>query len=410
MDIKTESLTIYEYDEKNRRTKELYTNTTVRLIDGVVVKDETTSRETVLTYPESTHYSVETTHTVVKDGVSETHNKFEMYLDDEYRKLMRFTTDGNDAYAHLVSCVYDEHDRVISCETCMKNNIIEKEEYSYCDDGSYTLSKTYKKEGNVFRVSRTTFDKNNEVIKHEYGCTEYSNTNLRLIEYYEGTDIKKKETQILSDCSFDYVTYYNKNGNVIAEYRIYKHINGADAIECMDRYEYDDKGRILYHISREGMSINTYDVIENGVIKDTYIDYIEGPDMTLELDTMTIEEYSINDTERKNTLKRTEYDGFLVCVSESKFDTNEDGDEVITTITTNKFIKPNKLNRNEEKKIVTTTTKNKTSIKTNVDEYSIDGKLLFTNISNNEFNSIGLPIRCENISNRYDVSDSYFVI
>ena len=410
MDIKTESLTIYEYDEKNRRTKELYTNNTVRFIDGVVVKDETTSRETVLTYPESTHYSVETTHTVVKDGVSETHNKFEMYLDDEYRKLMRFTTDVNDAYAHLVSCVYDEHDRVISRETCMKNNIIEKEEFSYCDDGSYIVSKTYKKEGNVFRVSRTTFDKNNEVIKHEYGSTEYSNTNLRHIEYYEGTDIKKKETQILSDCSFDYVTHYNKNGNVIAEYRIYKYINGADAIECMDRYEYDDKGRILYHISREGMTINSYDIIENGVIKDTYIDYIEGPDMTLELDTMTIEEYSIYDTERKNILKRTEYDGFLICVSESKLGINENGDEVITTITTNKFIKPNKLNRNEEKKIVTTTTKNKTSIKTSVEEYSIDGKLLFTNISINEFNSIGLPIRCENISNRYDVSDSYFVI
>lgn len=409
MDIKTKTLTIYEYDEKNRRTKELFTNNTVRLIDGVVVKDETTSRETVLTYPETTHYSVETTHTVVKDGASETHNKFEMYLDNDYRKLMRFTTDENDAYAHLVSCVYDEHDRVISRETCMQNNITEKEEYSYCDDGSYIVAKTYKKEGNVFRVSRTTLDKNNEVIKHEYGCTEYSNTNLRHIEYYEGTDIKKKETKILSDCSFDYVTYYDKNGNVIADYRIYKHINGADAIECMDRYEYDDKGRILYHISREGMSVNSYDVIENGVIKDTYIDYIEGPDMTLELDTMTIEEYSIDDTERKNTLKRTEYDGFLVCVSESKFDTNEDGDEVVTNITTHKFIKPSKLN-NEEKRVVTTTTKNKTSIKTNVEEYSIDGKLLFTNSFSNEFNSIGLPIRCENISNRYDVSDDYFII
>lgn len=410
MDIRTGALTKYEYDDKNRKTKELFINNTVRMICNEVVKEETTSYETILTYPDSTHYSVETTHTVVKDGVSKTYNKFEMYLDDEYRKLMRYTTDENDAYAHLVSCVYDEHDRVISRETCMKNNIIEKEEYSYCDDGSYIVAKTYKKEGNVFRVSRTTFDKNNEVIKHEYGCAEYSNTNLRHIEYYEGTDIKKKETQILSDCSFDYVTHYDKNGNVIAEYRIYKYINGADAIECMDRYEYDDKGRILYHISREGMSVNSYDVIENGVIKDTYIDYIEGPDMTLELDMITIEEYSIDDTKRKNTLKRTEYDGFFVCVSESKFDTNEDGDEVVTTITTRKFIKPSESNKNEERRIVVTTTKNKTSIKTSVEEYSIDGKLLFANTSSNEFNSNGLPIRYENICKQYNVSDDYFII
>lgn len=192
---------------------------------------------------------------VRKDNGINTSYEYSSFCDEEMTKLVHnslctISENGNGAINVLNE--YDDKGHIIRSVSTSSGGYIDVSETTYDENGSKTIS--YTSIGTTTKIYKNTreYNFNGDIIR-EYPHDDFDNPFVvSSYEYYEGTNIMKSSKTIYSDDPNKlYLSYYDRNGDVLYSYKVDRFCNGSSSLEVLESRVYDFNGCIIKSYSCE---------------------------------------------------------------------------------------------------------------------------------------------------------------